>query len=254
MELFISFHGKKSQAIAKHIADWLPCIITSVDPWTSFEMEKGITWIRELKDKLESLNFGIICLTQDNLTSEWIHFESGAIGNNKNSRTYTLLTELKSSNVKPPLSIFQHTSSNDKEDMLKLVGSINNKCKELGESSLSENNLIKSFNKWWGEFEEGMVSILKSYEHIENLERSDKDILLEILSSVRNNEQIARFPSDPLQGFPGVTSSSIYVPRRGLLGDIEHSDIFKPKNKMKNEEPELEENKESDINGEHLEK
>lgn len=254
MNIFVSFHEAKSKKIAELICDWLPKVIQSVKPWASFNIRKGKDWKSEVIEGLEEINFGLICLTPDNLDSTWIHYEAGALAKKEKSRVFTLLTNLKNTDVTPPLSSFQHTQSHDKNDMFKLLESING----VNKTKLKDNILKDSFETYWGEFEKEISSIIESTGSEDKPQRSDRDILLEILSSVRSNAQ-----SDPLKGLKGIIGSSLFndpildpilqpTSRGGLLRDIKYSDILEPENKVKNEEQKSEENNESDITGKHL--
>ncbi len=51
----------------------------AVEPWMSTEIEKGKRWADEIMSGLEQAPIGILCLTQDNLDSKWLHFEAGAL-------------------------------------------------------------------------------------------------------------------------------------------------------------------------------
>jgi hypothetical protein len=51
-----------------------------VEPFVSSEdIAKGTRWGNEITRQLESCQFGIICLPNANVGSEWVHFEAGAI-------------------------------------------------------------------------------------------------------------------------------------------------------------------------------
>lgn len=76
---------------------------------------------------------------------------------------------------------FQATNL-QKDDMQKLLCSIN-KC--LGEKALSDNQLDESFVMWWPKLEDEIQKI----SHInddEQPERSERELLKEILNTVRN--------------------------------------------------------------------
>ncbi|MCZ6864175.1 MAG: toll/interleukin-1 receptor domain-containing protein [Candidatus Dadabacteria bacterium] len=258
MNIFVSFHEEKSKKIAELICKWLPKVIQSVKPWASFNIGKGKNWMSEVIEGLEKIDFGLICLTPDNLDSTWIHYEAGAFAKKGKSRVFTLLTNLENTDVKLPLSSFQHTISHDKNDMFQLLESING----VNETKLKNNILEDSFETHWVEFEKEISSIIESTGPEDKPQRTDRDILLEILSSVRTNTQFIGFQSDLLKGFRGIGSISFDEPlpdpilaptsRGGILQNIKYSDITEPK-KVKNEEQKSEENNESDITGEHLE-
>ena len=66
-----------------------------------------------------------ICLTRDNLPSNWIHFEAGALAKNVvTSRVCSYLIDIPHSEVLPPLSQFQNRAA-DAEGSWKLLEDIN---------------------------------------------------------------------------------------------------------------------------------
>ena len=92
-------------------------------------MEKGVKWSGEIEAALEGTRFGIVCLTRENLTSTWIHYETGALSKTADALIWTYLSGLTSGDVPQPLGKFQHTFANDKEDTLKLLRTINSRLK-----------------------------------------------------------------------------------------------------------------------------
>jgi TIR domain len=136
MEIFISWHGKRSHAVAVALRDWLPLIVNAFKPWlSSADIDKGARWRTELATKLGSVTAGIFCLTPGNLTAPWLIYEAGAISRTP-EKTYvcTLLVDLQPSDVKDPLAQFQATKAT-KEDIHQLVKNLN---KALGEESMDE--------------------------------------------------------------------------------------------------------------------
>ena len=80
MDIFISWHGKRSHAVAVALRDWLPLIVNAFKPWlSSADIDKGARWRTELATKLGSVTAGIFCLTPSNLTAPWLIYEAGAI-------------------------------------------------------------------------------------------------------------------------------------------------------------------------------
>lgn len=182
--LFISWSGSMSQAVAAALRDWLPSVIQAVKPWlSSADLEKGVRWSTVLSEKLERTDVGIICLTPDSLGAPWMLFEAGALSKSvQNARVFPYLVGIESRNVKGPLTQFQLTRA-DKDDTAKLLSSING---VLGDSALSEKQLEKSFEVWWPVLEEQLRDILKAGgEQAAPPKRSQEEILEEILSIVR---------------------------------------------------------------------
>src|SRR4029079_11120495 len=112
MNLFMTWSGPTSKAIANGLRNFIPTIIQSIVPFMSeTDVEKGTRWESEIVGKLESADLGIICLTRDNLTAPWLLFEAGALSRKAKAqgvRVYTYLHEIEPHDIKPPLSMFQH--------------------------------------------------------------------------------------------------------------------------------------------------
>lgn len=80
MKVFISWSGERSGAMAKALVAALKPTLQAVRPWLSqVEIKAGDAWFAEIQDGLRETKFTILCLTSDNLTSNWIHFEAGAV-------------------------------------------------------------------------------------------------------------------------------------------------------------------------------
>src|SRR5688572_28515648 len=95
MIVFISWHGDRSRSIAEGINSWLPLVLQPIRPFFSPKIEKGTVGLEKIRESLEQSSFGILCLTKENLNSNWIHFEAGALSKLKDrSRLWTVLHEL----------------------------------------------------------------------------------------------------------------------------------------------------------------
>src|ERR1044072_8914676 len=80
MRGFLSWSGESSRLIAETLQKWFPKIFhNNVDLWVSSDIEQGSNWVLELAKGLEQTQFGILCMTLENLESSWMLFEAGAI-------------------------------------------------------------------------------------------------------------------------------------------------------------------------------
>jgi hypothetical protein len=161
-KIFISWSGERSRAVAEELHRWLPEILQFVDPFLSTQdIEKGAKWAQVLSGALEGSTFSIICLTPENLTSPWLLFEAGAVAKRADSRVYTYLIDVPYTDVKDPLSQFQHTRA-DKGDTEKLIIAIN---RQLGEAALDKERLKNAFERLWPSLEERLASLPPPSEH-----------------------------------------------------------------------------------------
>jgi hypothetical protein len=102
---------------------------------------------------------GIICLTPENLTAEWLLFEAGALSKIRDPQTRVwtyLLSDLKTQHLKDPLAMFQATTA-EKEDTRKLIHSIN---KSL-DATVAEGRLNHLFDKLWPDPEQKLSTLPK---------------------------------------------------------------------------------------------
>lgn len=201
MKVFISWSGPTSHRVAVSLRDWLPSVIQSITPYVSSEdIDKGERWSTDIASELHQSNYGIICITKDNISAPWINFEAGALGKSMDkSRVSPVLFKVKRSEVNGPLLQFQSTVF-EKEDVFKLIKSINS---TNDVDTLPEQRLNRYFEGWWPSLEKDLQKI----EETEGLTESEKQddfqqtcnvqakLLEEILELTRNNHKILRDPS-----------------------------------------------------------
>jgi hypothetical protein len=208
MKVFLSWSGSRSRAVAEALSDWLPQVIQSVDPWISSDIDKGARWIQEIASQLESMRIGIICLTQDNLSAPWILFESGALSKTKEAYVCTFLLDIRPASVEQPLGQFNHTAY-QKEDVYRLLQTINKTVGSSGERPLSEAQLEAAFEVWWPKLDLKLKAIGPAGTSEGNVERRDRDVLEEILEIVRGIQRPTQPPageseeaSEPAEAVP----------------------------------------------------
>jgi len=123
MKIFLSWSGDRSRAVAAALDDWLRRVIHAVKPFYSAEISKGAKWSNEIDAALKGTQYGIVCLTPDNLDSVWIHYEAGALSKLDEAPIWTFLVGLSPGDVSQPLGRFQHTQA-VKGDTFKLLKAI----------------------------------------------------------------------------------------------------------------------------------
>lgn len=226
MVVFLSWSGVKSLKVAELLKKWLPSIIQSVNPWLSKEdIKKGELWSTEISDKLVTSNIGVICLTKENLDKPWILFEAGALSRSM-GKVCTLLLDVDPTDVEGPLSLFQATKLHDKEDMKKLVKTIND-LMEIGR--LENERLNQYFEKWWPDLEEQLLTIDLKSESVEQKQpakRTDRELIEEVLILLR--DQVAKKEEETRlsyirtnKGLEGLLLGRIPVPDNIILSNDE---------------------------------
>jgi hypothetical protein len=156
MRVFLSWSGERSKAVAAALKDWLPVCIQSLEPWMSAaDIDKGARWIEEVEAALESAQGqGIFCLTPENTTSPWLNFEAGVVASRGGkSCVYALLIGLEPVELKPPISLFQVTTTT-KDDIFKLLKVLNIQCAK----PLQDRVLERTFEANWGELEAAIAT------------------------------------------------------------------------------------------------
>lgn len=193
MKLFISWSSQLSQEVASVLHKYLPCIIQGLEVFMSkHDLESGVRWSLRLAKELDDSNFGIICLTPDNLNSPWILFEAGALTKYADGRACGLLFGgLKQTDVSGPLSQFQNRVFS-KEELGALLLDVNEKL----ERQLDNQQLTMIFNKWWPDIDrECQAALRQSHPKAHNIpHRDESEILNEILMKVRSIERTLEQP------------------------------------------------------------
>jgi hypothetical protein len=185
MKVFLSWSGARSKRVAEALGDWICQVIQAVEPWVSVDIEKGARWNKEIAAQLDSTEIGIFCLTKDNLQSPWLHFEAGALSKGQDGRVCTFMLDVHPTDVKPPLSDFQATTF-EREDVQKLLFSLNTRLGAAGDRPLDEERLRRLFEKFWPELELKLKGIVADKGAASKVpERSKDDRLDEILMTVR---------------------------------------------------------------------
>ncbi len=164
MNIFISWSGDLSHNTALVLKKWIPKVINNLTIYVSSEdIDKGKRWFNEISEKLESSNFGILCLTKANIQKPWIYFEAGALSKIIGvSNVCPFLVGIERSEIKAgePLYAFQSTIF-EKDDVLKLMISINN-AKDSQKSR--EKSIRKRFDEYWPNFENDLNLLLEEYK------------------------------------------------------------------------------------------
>ena len=139
MKVFISWSGPHSKKLGEAIRDWLPGVLQLVIPYfTPSDIEKGTRWSTDIAKELEESKIGILCVTKDNLHSDWILFEAGALSKRlQKSLVCPILFGITNTDLAGPLKQFQ-TTEFEKNDFHKLMTVIN---AQLDEHKLPQKTL-----------------------------------------------------------------------------------------------------------------
>jgi hypothetical protein len=186
MQLFLSWSGERSKAIAAAFRDWFPLVVQSVKPWYSPEdIDKGSRWLSDLSTQLEKQSVAIICLTPENLNAPWLLFEAGALSKALDaSWVCPVLFDLEPTDYQGPIAQFQATRAN-KEDIRRLLGNINKRQ----EVPMAEAQLDTLYEVLWPRLEMQLAAISKMRKASATPHRQTPEILNEVLERIRSIER-----------------------------------------------------------------
>ena len=182
MKVFISWSGEQSQALAQGLHDWIPLVLHNVEPWLSqADIEAGDRWSEAVAKELADSNFGIICVTNENVASPWVLFEAGALAKSmQGSKVIPLLLDLDIRDITGPLAQFQ-AKKVDKTGISEVINSIN----QTANQTVPEARVKQLFDALWPEFEKKVTAIPKQPSAAKHT-RPQHEILEELVSSVRS--------------------------------------------------------------------
>lgn len=127
-------------------------------------------------------------VTNDNLSSEWLHFEAGALsrvieGSVERGRVTPFLVGVKESDLRGALKSFQATNATE-DDVRRLVEDIN----DLSEHPLSNDLLQHAFSKNWPDLAAALETLLSapSTPPIPDAQANPDSILEDLVSLVRD--------------------------------------------------------------------
>ncbi len=181
MKVFISWSGTRSKELAIALKEWLPLVLQYVEPWVSEkDISAGERWAQAIAGELESSNFGIICVTPENLNSEWILFEAGALSKSMlDAKVVPLLFGLELSDLGGPLSQFQAQKA-DETGLMEIIKSIN----KVSDNKASDSIVSQLVPTLWPTLLQKISEIpdkVPAGQH----KRPQHEILEELVTSVR---------------------------------------------------------------------
>jgi DNA-binding transcriptional MerR regulator len=204
MKIFLSWSGGLSHEVAKALDGWLPQVMNALHPWlSSQDIEKGARWFEEIGETLSKTDFGILCLTQTNITAPWILFEAGALSKSLGqARVCPLLVNIKNADLQGPLAQF-NTTGISREEIRRLIETLNARLPD--ELRRSESQLDEAFQVWWPRLEAKLAEALQDSSkeeaaHPKVPKRSIEDVLDEILELTRQTaHEVGRSSIIPTQ-------------------------------------------------------
>jgi len=190
MKMFISWSSSRSHIVAAKLKEWLPLVLPSTEPWlSSQDIRKGSRWQAETAEALQSPTAGILVLTKDNLASQWLHFEAGAISKavaGSKAFVCTYLIDVDNADVEQPLGMFQSTTATEL-DTLQMILSLN----AASESPIPNERLRKLYSNFWPELDEAIQKARASEPNVNAADRGQREMIEEILGIVRSLARVS---------------------------------------------------------------
>ncbi len=184
MKVFVGWSGDLSRKVASILHKYLPLIDREFGVFVSeHDIESGARWGRELASRLDESNFGILCLSQDNLNESWILFEAGALTKHVEGHACGLLLGgLRPANIGGPLAQFQHRSF-DETGLRTLLNDMNAKL----DPPLAVDQLRTLFDTFWpimkAEYDTAVTETGQT--QVPETQRPDRELLEEVLRLMR---------------------------------------------------------------------
>lgn len=181
MRVFISWSGERSNKVALALRDWLPLVLHYVEPWLSeTDIQAGDRWIQSVAQELATANFGIVCVTSENINSPWMLFESGALAKSlETSKVIPLLFDLDFADISGPLTQFQ-AKKLTREGMEEIVYSLQSSA----ETPMPEKYAGRLFEVLWPDLERTVAEIPRQAP-AQRYVRPQNEVLEELVTSVR---------------------------------------------------------------------
>jgi len=188
MKLFLSWSGDRSKNLASYLRHWIPQLLQHVEPWVSeTDLSAGGRWADQIATELEGSNFGILCVTQENVDSPWILFEAGSLAKSlKDCRVIPYLLDLEYRDLIGPLAQFQAKKA-CKESTLEMVLSIN----EFSGTRVPDSNVKKLFKLLWPQLESS-IKLMPASSNQRIIDRPSHEIMEDLVKTVRSIDQRMR--------------------------------------------------------------
>jgi TIR domain len=216
MRIFISWSGDRSKALASALKDWLPTVLQYVQPWmSSSDINSGERWSNEIAKQLKDTNFGILCVTKENLEAPWLLFEAGALAKSmQDGRVIPLRLDVENSDITGPLQQF-HSEKADSEGVKKLLTSLNTSWA----TPIADDVLQNVFDPMWAVLAKKIDAIPES-EAAQKKSRSQAEVLEDLVSNVRNMDMRLR---DTMDEDPMLRRKFRRRMHPGMMMELTHS-------------------------------
>jgi hypothetical protein len=218
VKVFISWSGARSKLVAEALRDWIHEVIQSVECFCSTEdIRAGQRWNNEVNAWLSDTDFGVLCVTPENMKAPWLNFEAGALAKriNDDARVVPVTLGFAPSALEEPLKQFNGVAA-DKQGFLLLM-------KSIAEIANPGMNIQRAFERWWDDLEGKLAAIPDTDEKVTKPEPPDvAEMFTDIMSSVRGLASDVRhmYPRDRAYGHNFESAALMLAQDEKLREDV----------------------------------
>ncbi|MFK3836626.1 toll/interleukin-1 receptor domain-containing protein [Microbacterium sp. NPDC087868] len=181
MKIFISWSGPRSQQLAVALRTWIHDVIHTVECFSSTDdIRSGQRWNNEINGELSKTDFGILCVTPENVGNPWLNFESGALAKRieNDARVVPVTLGFQPSALDEPLKQFNGVPAN-RTGITKLM-------KDIAAVDGVDIDVERAVEKWWADLEQLIADIPALEEPVDAPEPPDvAEMFTDIMASVR---------------------------------------------------------------------
>ena len=191
MKIFVSWSKARSQQVALALDDFLEKIFPDAEIWMSAkDIGLGKRWDQVLNEELEDTNYGILCLTMENLDKPWLMFEAGSLSKQvEDSRVIPYRFQVPVYEVQLPISQFQGIDAS-KEGTLILVQALN----DFLDDPLPFKDLETTFEDFWPAYEAALNEIPPS--RLDGKARIDENRKIHYAFKAAPNKKVGIYTGD----------------------------------------------------------
>lgn len=187
MKVFLSWSGEPSQRVAQALRRTLPLMLQHIETWGSFaDIQPGARWASNIAYELQRAEFAIVCVTPENLHSDWISFELGALLKTVGpARICPYLIGFSPADLRGPLVQFQAVEATE-QGTRRLIQSLN---AATDPPSLNDAQLRNVFEHFWPAIAQAIQEALQRSSSSRTLRqqppiRPERELLEEILGKL----------------------------------------------------------------------
>lgn len=201
--------------MADALRDWIHDVIQNVECFCSTEdIRAGQRWNNEVNSWLSETDFGVLCVTPENMKAPWLNFEAGALAKriDDDARVVPVTLGFQPAALEEPLKQFNGVPA-DRLGFLRLM-------KSIAEIAHPTMNIERHFDRWWGDLEEKIQGIPSADAQVSEPEPPDvSEMFTDIMSSIRGLSNELRHRPPAASG--SVMSASEYRSVASILAENE---------------------------------